>query len=151
MQRNILFKAKRKDNSEWVEGYYSETPYKELPEYAQFLKGKNITIENRSKYELRHYITTLCNSTIQIIPETVCQYIGRLDKNKKRIFEKSKCKHYINKDFVVYLEGIVEYLEDRYILRYSDKSYTDFMFIKSDDIEVIGNVFDEGEENERNK
>lgn len=112
MNREILFKANRKDSQEWVYGYL---------------------VKENEKY----YITENTDTFYEVVPETVSQYIERLDKNKKMIFEGCKCKECINRDFSIYLEGIVEYLDDRYILRYDDKSYAEFMFIKSDDIEVI--------------
>lgn len=79
---------------------------------------------------------------VDVIPETIGQYINRQDVENKQIFEGCRCKHYINVDFIVAPEGVVEYLDDRYILRYNDRNYTDFMFIKSKDIQILGTIFD---------
>lgn len=72
MNREILFKAKRKDNGEWVEGQYVyiTNPLTE--------DGKPI----------KHLIcdgTNIFNDLID--PDTLCQYTGLTDKNGKKIWE----------------------------------------------------------------
>ena len=70
--REIIFRGKRKDNGEWVEGYYGE-----------YYNGKkNIScISIPSKEAVSG---SLC---YDIIPETVGQYTGLTDKNGTKIFE----------------------------------------------------------------
>ena len=69
MNREILFKAKRKDNGEWVEGYVVAYP-----------SGK-VQIHKISK-ELPD-ILLKC----EIAQSTLCQYTGLTDKNDKKIWE----------------------------------------------------------------
>ncbi len=64
--REILFKAKRTDNGEWVEGYY-------------FAQGNGCD-------SLLSYIKRVTD-TVHVDPATVCEYTGLLDKNGVRIFE----------------------------------------------------------------
>lgn len=70
MNREILFKAKRKDNGEWVEGYYRRIP-------CMGLHGHYIMPQN-PKNRLEQY---------EIDPDTICQYTGLTDKNGKKIWE----------------------------------------------------------------
>ena len=69
MAREILFKAKRKDNGEWVEGYY-------------FGVGEKHMILNFSTDESGTY-----HNMYEIDPETLCQYTGLTDKNGNKIWE----------------------------------------------------------------
>ncbi len=68
MNREIKFKAKRKDNNEWVYGYYSKIKH--------FLGLKYL-----------HYIIDEKQNYVEIIPETVSQHIGLDDKNGEFDFE----------------------------------------------------------------
>lgn len=66
MSREILFKAKRFDNGEWVEGYLMDEDYINIP--FNELGGR-------------------FDEPIEIEPDTICQYTGLTDKNGKRIWE----------------------------------------------------------------
>jgi len=68
MTREILFRGKRKDNGEWVYGSYVVTP-----------KGK-------SRIYYAPFKTATQNTYQEVLPESVGQFIGLLDKNGKKIF-----------------------------------------------------------------
>jgi hypothetical protein len=69
--RDILFKAKRADNGEWVEGY--------IVKYGFAGKEK--------WYIVPSYASDLY--AFEIIPNTICQYTGLKDKAKNKVFENS--------------------------------------------------------------
>lgn len=77
--RDILFKAKRKSDGKWVEGYYIKAKY-HWHEYGI-----------HEDWIVLHAIQNggFCNVTgrVAVDPETVSQYIGLCDKNGKKIFE----------------------------------------------------------------
>ena len=69
--REILFKAKRIDNGEWVEGYYQKR--------YDLLGNEEHLIFHADSYKVWEYA--------EINSETLCQFTGLCDKNGKRIWE----------------------------------------------------------------
>ena len=70
----IEFKAKRLDDGEWVCGHYCELAGRKyiIPDYSQFRDIHDADLES---------------SFTEIIPETICQWTGLLDKQGAKIFE----------------------------------------------------------------
>lgn len=72
--REILFKAKRKDNGKWVEGNLITNERNENQKYIGYIfDERNGVIED---YDL-----------VEVIPDTICQYTGLEDKNGNKIWE----------------------------------------------------------------
>lgn len=70
--REILFKAKRIYNRDWVEGYpFPSVAGKELNRMTVFELFQSETVVN----------------TYDVYPKTVCQYTGLTDKDGVKIFE----------------------------------------------------------------
>lgn len=124
--REILFRGKRKDNSEWVEGYYAD------------VTKSNIILTGRIDIT-----ETIGAEMFRIIPETVGQYTGLTDKNGKKIFEG---------DIVKFGNNIYEI---RFIEKYSrfagTNSHCVFASFLLNTSEIIGNIHDNPELMERSE
>lgn len=133
--REILFHGKRKDNGEWVEGYYvSQSNY-------SCVHRKNIHFILKDECRdiglggLEYY---------EVDPETVGQHTGQTDKNGTKIFEWDivKCTGDTG------IENIFIIMWDsRRAMFYLDSPTfkTDFYYYSADEFEVIGNIHDNPE------
>ena len=135
MNREILFKAKRIDNGEWVEGC--------------------IVIDQSRLDRFNYRIQPIESGVLYahpIDPDTLCQYTGLTDKNGKKIWENDilKCKKYIGGNFVDYCieVGYVEMKHGAFGLHRikNDAYYRPFKdWLEDYEYEVVGNIFDNPE------
>ena len=123
--REIIFRGKREDNGEGVEGYY--VCVSGVKHYI--LTGNPVIAPNN--------ITIECYG---VIPETVGQYTGLKDKNGKKVFEGDICDCYGD-------IGVIEFDEEdsMFIYTYAENVSTNFGCLYGTELEVIGNVHDNPE------
>lgn len=124
MEDRYLFKAKRLDNGEWVQGY---------------LYGI---------WEKRYILWGMTNDIpdmIEVDPSTICQCTGLKDKNGKLIYEGDivKCLYNDYGEKGVYI-GKVIYREDTCCFVDANSESTDYEWWEEEK-EVIGNIFDNPE------
>ena len=133
-EREILFRGKRNDNGEWVEGSFCGLDL-DSGSYSYI-------IENSRRMNKSTVFDDFQHNSVLVIPETVGQFTGSTDKNGKKIFEGdivslTKWKGLIYK---------VVYDNCRYELYNANETSCYVLSIyKSKDIEVIGNIHDNPE------
>ncbi len=131
--REHIYKAKRKDNGEWIEGYYAE-----CDERAYIMPTSNC---DTSKNMFAGYWLGVF---YEVIPETVCEGVGIPDKNGKKIFE-GDILSYIDEDNELQYISVV-FLDCAFLI-------DDHRIIESDllesyiclGLEVSGNIYDNPE------
>ena len=151
--REILFKAKRIDNCEWIEGFYSQLPKPSLG--VTIITNGDLCAEDVSDYIIvngskqhsnfssAYPIEVVECEYYEIDPETLCQYTGLTDKNGNRIWENDIVRIENSMD-----EGIgnIKFCGGTW---YADgepnNSLYDIVEYDEADVEVIGNIFDNTE------
>ena len=128
--REILFRGKRADNGEWLEG--------------DLFCGK-----------VRRYIRYPENETYythdSVIPETIGQYTGLTDKKGKKIFEGDVCRFREWSQGDMCWIGKVHYEHQQFVISgdKNEECESPFTLVMSrfisENIEVIGNIHDNPE------
>lgn len=134
--REILFKAKRVDNGEWVEGYYLRDQYHR--------SGKDIIFYRKDSDRF-----TVYTNIIDI--ETLCQFTGLCDKIGKKIWENDIVlafeSVYSTVKFGLYHEALKsERTHQGFYLESMDNYYyREELGYWAKESVVIGNIFDNPE------
>ena len=148
MAREILFKAKRKDNGEWVEGYLVKCRTSEEEVYA-------------IKDTVYHVNDGIINLIPCVVDEsTICQYTGLTDKNGNKIWENDIVRYQFDTDDCIFPNkdtkkrvGKIFFSDFRASFsvamgRNGSKAINNdlFKYVQNGNrVEVIGNIFDNPE------
>ena len=134
--REILFKAKRIDNGEWAEGYYTEC------------NGKTFIGIDISIYgDIFEVFCTPVIRWFEVDPKTLCQFPGLCDKNGEKIWENDILMAHLDESYpenVTY--ETVEWNVAGWVGRETDsigRQYLDKFDLEH--YEVVGNIFDNPE------
>lgn len=125
--REILFRGKRTDNGEWVEGYFGESRKKDICYIIKRAGG-----DSCSEYFI----------DFEVNPETVGQFTGLVDKHGDRKWEGDIFKF---GDHIY----IIEWDDDDLAFWANEPFEPDYSValaeFSADEVEVIGNVHDNPE------
>ena len=126
--RKILFRGKRLQGGEWVEGYFFKSDINKKERESG--KATMIFTPDCDTF----IMVPECHNSFMVVSDTVGQYTGLKDKNGKRIFEGDILSIWNEShDVVVFEDGAFDLENTSIPIRFANK------------FEVIGNIHDNPE------
>lgn len=123
-RRIIKFRAQRLDNRKWVYGDLEYIPGKQLARIHSY--------DTKGNYEGQHIV----------IPETVCQFTGLLDRDGKEIYEGDITKATTGETYeICWYDDLASFMGE---MVYDEKPFMLFD-IESARQSIIGNIYDNPE------
>ena len=143
MSKDILYKAKRVDNGEWVCG---------LPIYKNYIRVfTEHEYEDEDEDEDEDGRKTKYSTTqdCQVDPKTMCEFTGLIDKNKNKIFENDivdyedcPASDYYRETIIVN-QGVIEFEDGAFFVTNRETVEMDDLVYKGVmECDVVGNIFD---------
>ena len=138
MSKEILYKAKRVDNGEWVYG---------LPIYKN-----HIRVFTEHEYEDGRKIKYSTTKDCQVDPKTMCEFTGLIDKNENKIFENDIVEYedcpasdYYREDIIMN-RGVIEFEDGAFFVTNRETvEMGDLVYDGVMECSVVGNTFDNPE------
>lgn len=147
--RNILFKAKRIDNGEWVQGYYCEGTCNSNCGISLIITELNVKIPYRSVLASATDIEDIRDFDIyEVDEETICQYTGLKDKNGNKIWENDIVRHEdLSNGRYIFIEQPMKNSSIVFNINESKFERSDGreLYKSNTRLEVVGNIFDNPE------
>ena len=152
--RDILFKAKRIDNGEWVEGYVFDDGFVDS---KRMFVGGLVIMDYKGTANDRWEVGT---AFYEVDPNTICQYTGLTDKNGNKIWENDAVRYQFDTDDCIFPNkdtkkrvGKIFFSDFRASFsvamgRNGSKAINNdlFKYVQNGNrVEVIGNIFDNPE------
>ena len=135
MENRYVFRGKRIDNGEWVEGHLITDEKDDLKYFIGYVLGTN---EDGSPHDL---------DAVQVDPSTICQCTGLKDKSGNLIFENDIMEAHIDEDFPEDVSRFkVEWNGKGWVENHPDgvdREYLDDF--DTEHFKVVGNIFDNPE------